>query len=100
VDPAADKESVEKAIMAAVDDVATHAVTFRPAGVSLRDAKLIGGRIYLFVVIADEAGRAETEVLETGGSGTRVERYRVTPPAAVLSSGEPFHLCRRQAQPT
>jgi hypothetical protein len=27
------------------------------------------------VVIADQAGRAETEVLETGGSGTRVERY-------------------------
>jgi hypothetical protein len=27
------------------------------------------------VVIADEASRAETEVLETGGSGTWVERY-------------------------
>jgi hypothetical protein len=75
VDPAADKESVVKAIMAAVDDVATHAVAFRPAVVSLRDAKLIGGRIYLFVLIADEAGQAEIEVLETGGSQTQVERY-------------------------
>ena len=75
VDPAADKESVEKAILAAIDDVATHAVAFTPAVVSLREARLVGDRIYLLVLIADQAGQAEIEVLETGGVGPRVERY-------------------------
>jgi len=75
VDPAADKESVEKAILAAIDDVATHAVAFTPAVVSLREARLVGDRIYLIVLIADQAGQAEIEVLETGAPGTQVERY-------------------------
>jgi hypothetical protein len=60
---AADKPALEKAIRAAVDDIATHAVAFTPTVVSLREAKLIGDRIYLFVLIADAAGEAEIEVL-------------------------------------
>ena len=75
VDLAADKESVEKAILAAVDDVATHAVAFTPAVVSLREARLVGDRIYLLVLIADQAGQAEIEAMEAGGAGTQVERY-------------------------
>ena len=75
VDPAADKETVEKAILAAIDDVATHAVAFTPAVVSLREARLVGDRIYLLVLIADQAGQAEIEVLETGAVRPRVERY-------------------------
>ena len=62
----ADKPTLEKAIRVAVDDVAAHAVAFTPTVVSLRDAKLIGDRIYLFVLLADEAGEAEIQVLETG----------------------------------
>jgi hypothetical protein len=75
VDPAADKESVEKAILAAIDDVATHAVAFTPAVVSLREARLVGDRIYLLVLIADQAGQAEIEVLEAGDARPQVERY-------------------------
>jgi hypothetical protein len=65
-DQATDKETLERAIRAAVDDIAAHAVAFTPTVVSLRDAKLIGDRIYLFVLLADEAGEAEIQVLETG----------------------------------
>ena len=61
---AADKPSLEKAIQSAVDDIATHAVAFKPTIVSLREAKLVGDRIYLFVLIADAAGEAEIEVLK------------------------------------
>src|SRR5262249_49177574 len=75
VDPAADKESVEQAIRAAIDDVATHAVAFTPTVVSLRAANVIGDRIYLIVLIADQAGQAEIEVLGTDAPGSRVERY-------------------------
>jgi hypothetical protein len=35
-----DKPALEKAIRAAVDDIATHAVAFTPTVVSLREAKL------------------------------------------------------------
>ena len=63
-DQAGDKATLEKAILAAVDDLATHAVAFTPTVVSLREAKLVGDRIYLFVLIADAAGEAEIEVLK------------------------------------
>jgi hypothetical protein len=45
-----------KAIRAAVDDIATRAVAFTPTMVSLRAAKLAGGRIYLLVMFADRGG--------------------------------------------
>jgi hypothetical protein len=63
-DEAGDKETLEKAILAAVDDLATHAVAFVPTVVSLREAKLVGDRIYLFVLLADAEGEAEIEVLK------------------------------------
>jgi hypothetical protein len=63
---AADDATLEKAIRAAVDDVATHAVAFRPTMVSLREAKLVGDRIYLLVLLADQAGEKELEVLNVG----------------------------------
>jgi len=63
---AADDATLEKAIRAAVDDVATHAVAFRPTMVSLREARLVGDRIYLLVLLADQAGEKELEVLNVG----------------------------------
>jgi hypothetical protein len=61
---AADKPALEKAIQAAVDDIATHAVAFKPTIVSLREVKHVGDRIYLFVLIVDAAGEAEIKVLK------------------------------------
>lgn len=68
VDEAADKESLEQAIRAAVDDIATHAVAFRPTMVAVREAKLVGDRIYLFILLADSAGEAEIEVLKAAST--------------------------------
>src|SRR5260370_26388917 len=61
---ATDEPTLEKAIRAAVADVATHAVAFRPTMVSLQEVKLVGDRIYLFILLADAAGEAEIEVLK------------------------------------
>jgi hypothetical protein len=63
-DEGTDKATLEKAIRAAIDDVATHAVAFTPTIVSLLKAKLVGDRIYLDVLLADAAGAAELEVLK------------------------------------
>jgi len=68
VDEAADKETLEQAIRAAVDDIATHAVAFRPTMVAVREAKLVGDRIYLFILLADAAGEAEIEVLKAAST--------------------------------
>jgi Biotin-lipoyl like len=73
-DVAADKATLEKAIQAAVVDVATHAVAFTPTEVLLRDAKLVGGRIYLFVVLADAAGDAKLEVLKAASARPSLDR--------------------------
>ena len=62
-DEATDRDSLERAIRAAVDDVAARAVAFTPTLVAVRDAKLVGDRIYVFVLFADAAGEAEIEVL-------------------------------------
>ena len=58
-DEAADKETLEHTIRAAVDDIATHAVAFTPTIVSLLETRLVGDRIYLLVLLADAAGEAE-----------------------------------------
>ena len=71
---AADKPTLEKAIRAAVEDIAAHAVAFTPTVVSLREAKLVGDRIYLFVLIADAAGEAEIEVLKAASPRPSLER--------------------------
>ena len=72
-DGTADRATLEKAIQAAVDDIATHAVAFRPTVVSLLEAKLVGKRIYLFVLLADAAGEAEIEVLEAASARPRLD---------------------------
>lgn len=71
---AGDKAALEKVIEAAVDDLANHAVRFTPTLVSLREAKLVGDRIYLFVLIADAAGEVEIEVLKAVSARPSLER--------------------------
>jgi len=61
---AGDKAALEKVIEAAVDDLATHAVRFTPTLVSLREAKLVGDRIYLFVLLADADGELEIAAMK------------------------------------
>jgi hypothetical protein len=67
-DQATDKETLDKAIRAAVHDLATHAVAFTPTMVSLREAKLVGDRIYLLMLLADAAGEAEIEALKAAST--------------------------------
>jgi len=69
-----DRTGLHDAIQAAVDDVAAHAVAFTPTVVLLLDAKLIGDRIFLFVLLADREGERTIKVLleerpESGASG-------------------------------
>jgi len=58
-----DRKRLEDAIQAAIDDVAAHAVAFTPTVVALIDARLIGDRIFLFVLLADRDGEQMVKVL-------------------------------------
>ena len=58
-----DRTRLENAIQAAVDDVAAHAVAFTPTVVALLDARLIGDRIFLFVLLADREGEQAVRLL-------------------------------------
>jgi hypothetical protein len=58
-----DRTRLEHAIQAAMDDVAAHAVAFTPTVVALLDARLIGDRIFLFVLLADREGERSVKVL-------------------------------------
>src|SRR5881296_1415645 len=73
-DEAADKETLEQAIRAAVADIATHAVAFTPTIVSLLETRLVGDRIYLLVLLADAAGEAEIfEIASTQPACSRAD---------------------------
>ncbi|HTG12902.1 MAG TPA: hypothetical protein VK746_19060 [Candidatus Eisenbacteria bacterium] len=58
-----DRRRLEDAIQAAMDDLATHAVAFTPTVMALLDARLIGDRIFLFVLLADRDGERAVKVL-------------------------------------
>ncbi len=69
-----DRTRLDAAIQAAIDDVAAHAVAFTPTVVALIDARLIGDRIFLFVLLADQEGEQAVrafleERLEARGPG-------------------------------
>lgn len=54
---------MDDALQAPIDDVATHAVAFTPTVVALLDARLIGDRVFLFVLLADREGERAIKVL-------------------------------------
>ena len=74
-----DRARLDAAIQAAVDNVAAHAVAFTPTVVALLDAKLIGDRIFLFVLLADREGEEAVKVLleERPADGPNVPRPNV-----------------------
>jgi len=66
-----DRKRLEDAIQAAMDDLATHAVAFTPTVIALLDARLVGDRIFLFVLLADRDGERAVKVLLEERRGAR-----------------------------
>jgi hypothetical protein len=64
-----DTGQLDAAVESAVRDVLTHAIAFRPAIVKIQDARIIGERLYLVLLMAD----AEDESI--------VEEQPADPPA-------------------
>ena len=51
----ADGPALEQVLYAAIRDVLDHAVAFTPTVVRIQDAKVVGDRLYLFLLLSDEA---------------------------------------------
>jgi len=62
---AADGEGdrLEDALKSAVYDVLQHAIAFVPTVVEVRDVRVVGDRVYILLLIADDDGAAIVEAL-------------------------------------
>jgi hypothetical protein len=60
----------ERALQAAVEDAATEAIAFEPAVVALTGVRVVGDRVLVGILFADEAGKEMLEGLAQGGDQT------------------------------
>ncbi|HEY3190326.1 MAG TPA: hypothetical protein VGJ70_22740 [Solirubrobacteraceae bacterium] len=72
-----DKPELEKALKSAVNEVLKTAIAFTPSLVALTDAHVIGERLYVRVLIADEDGERTLQELINGEDAERVTKVRI-----------------------
>jgi hypothetical protein len=72
-----DKPELEKALKSAVNDIIKTAIAFTPTLVALTDAQVIGERLYVRVLIADEEGERTLQELTNGEDTERVTKVRI-----------------------
>jgi len=56
-------DDLDAALKSAIDDVLQHVVAFRPTFVTVQDARAVGGRVYILLLIGDDDGAATLKVL-------------------------------------
>jgi len=59
----ADKAQLRRAVESAVDDVLKNAVTFSPTVVQVQNARVVGNRMYILLLIADTDGEKALEAI-------------------------------------
>jgi hypothetical protein len=64
---AADKAQLRQALESAVDDVLTNAITFSPTVVTVENARVVGDRMYILLLIADADGEKTLQVIAPHG---------------------------------
>jgi hypothetical protein len=69
----------ERALQAAVEDAASGAIAFEPAVVALTGLRIVGDRVLVGVLFADEAGKAMLEAIGQGTQDGPADDQRVTP---------------------
>jgi hypothetical protein len=62
---AADDGDLKTALESAIDDAVKHAIGFTPTLVTLRNARLVGDRIYIVLLIVDRDGEEMMKQLAT-----------------------------------
>jgi len=67
----ADKAQLRRAVQSAVDDVVNNAITFSPTVVRVENARVVGDRMYILLLIADADGEKTLEAIEADGTTAR-----------------------------
>ena len=61
----ADDDDLDAALKSAVDDILQHAIAFSPTFVTVQSARVVGGRVYILLLIGDDEGMATLKELST-----------------------------------
>jgi hypothetical protein len=72
-----DKPELEKALKSAVDEMIHQAIAFKPTLVALTDVQVVGERLYVRVLIADEDGERTLQELIDADETATVSRVRI-----------------------
>ena len=73
----------ERALEAAVENAASEAIGFEPAVVALTGMRVIGDRVLVGILFADEAGKEMLEGLAQGGSDEQPDEDSIVKPAKI-----------------
>jgi len=65
----ADKAQLREAVASAVDDVVNNAIAFAPTVVTVQSARVVGERMYILLLIADEDGEKTLATISAEASG-------------------------------
>jgi hypothetical protein len=82
----ADKAQLRQAVEAAVDDVLTNAITFSPTVVQVQNARVVGDRMYLLLLIADADGEKALEAIAADDPAPAVRMSPAAPSTASASA--------------
>lgn len=67
----ADKAQLRQAVESAVADVLANAISFSPTIVTVQDARVVGDRMYLMLLIVDAAGEKALEAIAAEDAASR-----------------------------
>jgi hypothetical protein len=67
----ADDDDFEAAVKTAIDDVLKHVVAFTPTFVTVQNARVAAGRVYILLLIGDEDGVATLKALSDASETSR-----------------------------
>ena len=70
VDAIDDDHELDAAIDSAVDDVLSHAIAFAPTFVTVQNARVVGDRVYILLLIGDSEGEKLLKKLSDGAEKT------------------------------
>ena len=58
---------LEAALESAVDDVVSHAIAFSPTFITVQNARVVGDRMFILLLIGDHEGEQMLQTLSAGG---------------------------------
>jgi hypothetical protein len=75
----ADKAQLRQAVESAIVDVLENAISFSPTAITVQNARVVGDRMYLLLLIVDAAGEKALETMAAEGSASRDSEGTVEP---------------------